>query len=160
MLRYQPTIGPGQDTQVSRYLSLPVVPTYLGFDPRLQFVHERDALEAFIAAVRNPVRGAVNVAAPGTIGLTRMIRRAGKLSLPVAAPLFPTFTTAGRRLGLLDFSPDFRRLLRYGRAVDTGRLATEVGYQPQFDAVSAIEDYVSTFGGRRVVPPLRGAVAR
>ena len=160
MLRYQPTIGPGQDTQVSRYLSLPVVPTYLGFDPRLQFVHERDALEAFVAAVKNPVRGAVNVAAPGTIGLTRMIRRAGKLSLPIAAPLFPTATTAGRRLGLLEFSPDFRRLLRYGRAVDTERLVNEVGYTPQFDAVGAVEDYVSTFGGRRLVPPLRGAVAR
>ena len=90
MLRYQPTIGPTQDTQVTRYLSLPVVPTYLGFDPRVQFVHERDAIEAFVTAVKNPVRGAVNVAAPGTIGLTKMLRRAGKLSVPVAAPLFPT----------------------------------------------------------------------
>src|ERR671933_667773 len=94
MLRYQPTIGPGHDTQVTRYLSLPVVPTYLGFDPRLQFVHERDALEAFIAAVKSPVRGAVNVAAPGTIGLTRMIRMAGKMSVPIAPPLFPGVATA------------------------------------------------------------------
>src|ERR687886_2342247 len=94
MLRYQPTIGPGQDTQVTRYLSLPAVPTYLGFDPRVQFVHERDALEALVAAVKSPVRGAVNVAAPGTIGLTRMLRRAGKESVPVPAPLFPTVTGA------------------------------------------------------------------
>jgi UDP-glucose 4-epimerase len=151
MLRYQPTIGPTQDTQISRYLSMPVVPTYLGFDPRLQFVHERDATEAFIAAVKNPVRGAVNVAAPGTIGLTKMLRRAGKVSLPLAAPLFPTATTAGKRLGLVDFSPDFRRLLRYGRAVDTTRLVQEVGYQPEFDAVAAVEDYVRTIGGRRMV---------
>ena len=41
MLRYQPAIGPSLDTQVTRYLSLPLVPTYLGFDPRMQFVHER-----------------------------------------------------------------------------------------------------------------------
>src|SRR5918911_323527 len=88
--RYQPSIGPSHDTQVTRYLSLPLVPTYLGFDPRLQFVHERDALDAFVAAVKNPVRGAVNVAAPGTIGLTRMVRMAGKLTLPIAGPLFPT----------------------------------------------------------------------
>jgi UDP-glucose 4-epimerase len=160
MLRYQPTIGPTQDTQISRYLSMPVVPTYLGFDPRLQFVHERDATEAFIAAVKNPVRGAVNVAAPGTIGLTKMLRRAGKVSLPLAAPLFPTATTAGKRLGLVDFSPDFRRLLRYGRAVDTTRLVQEVGYQPEFDAVAAVEDYVQTIGGRRMVPSLRQVVAR
>jgi UDP-glucose 4-epimerase len=160
MLRYQPTIGPTQVTQVSRYLSMPVVPTYLGFDPRLQFIHERDAIDAFVAAVMNPVRGAVNVAAPGTIGLTKMIRRAGKLSLPLASGLFPGVVTAGRRLGLVDFSPDFRRLLRYGRAVDTTRLIEEVGYQPHFDTVEAVEDYVRTQDGRRLVTPLRQVVAR
>src|ERR687886_1958150 len=137
MLRYQPTLGPTQDTQVSRYLSLPLVPTYLGFDPRLQFIHERDAIDSFVAAVKNPVRGAVNVAAPGTIGLTKTIRRAGKVSLPLPAPLFPTVTGAAERLGVVEFSPDFRRLLRYGRAVDTKRLIEEVGYTPRYDAGEA-----------------------
>src|SRR3954467_9168059 len=160
MLRYQPTIGPTQDTQVTRYLSMPVVPTYLGFDPRLQFVHERDAIEAFVAAVKNPVRGAVNVAAPGTIGLTRMVRKAGKLTLPLAGPLFPAVTRAGRRVGAVDFSPDFRRLLRYGRAVDTRRLVEEVGFTPRFDASEAVEDYARTQGGRRLTPSVRQAVAR
>ena len=159
MLRYQPTLGPTQDTQVSRYLSLPVVPTYLGFDPRMQFIHERDAIEAFVAAVRNPVRGAVNVAAPGTIGLTRMVRRAGKLSLPLAAPLFPTVTTAGRRLGLVDFSPDFRRLLRYGRGIDVSRLIEEVGFRPAYSMEDAVADYVATQQGRRMTPTVRQAVA-
>ena len=65
MLRYQPGIGPSLDTQISRYLSEPACPTYLGFDPRIQLVHEEDALEALVAAVRTPVRGAVNVAARG-----------------------------------------------------------------------------------------------
>src|SRR3954464_12567785 len=160
MLRYQPTLGPAQDTQVSRYLSLPVVPTYLGFDPRLQFVHERDAVDAFVAAVKNPVRGAVNVAAPGTIGLTRMVRKAGKLTLPLAGPLFPGVTGFARRAGLVDFSPDFGRLLRYGRAVDTERLVEEVGFEPRFDAVEAVEDYVRHQGGRRLVPTPRRVVAR
>ena len=57
MLRYQPAIGPALDTQVTRYLSLPAAPTYLGFDPRVQLVHEEDGLDALIAAVRRPVRG-------------------------------------------------------------------------------------------------------
>ncbi len=43
MLRYQPAIGPSVDTQVTRYLSLPLVPTNLGFDPRIQLIDERDA---------------------------------------------------------------------------------------------------------------------
>ena len=52
MLRYQPAIGPSLDTQISRYLSQPACPTYLGFDPRIQLVHERDALDALVAAVQ------------------------------------------------------------------------------------------------------------
>ena len=143
MLRYQLTIGPAHPTQITRYLSLPVVPTYLGFDPRLQLIHERDALDAFVAAVRRPVRGAVNVAAPGTVGLTRAIRLARRPTLPVPAPLFGTTSQLGRRLGLFSFSPDFRRLLRYGRGVDTTRLVEEVGFRPRFSTVQAVRDYAA-----------------
>jgi UDP-glucose 4-epimerase len=159
MLRYQPAIGPSTDSQVTRYLRLPVVPTYLGFDPRLQFIHVSDGLEALVASIKNPLRGAVNVAAPGTIGVTKMIRLAGKASLPIASPLFPTVATFGRRLGAFSsLSPDFQRLLRYGRAVDTRRLVEEVGFRPRYDAVAAVEDYVRTQSGKRIVPGFRDLV--
>src|SRR5437879_8251298 len=32
-----------EDTSLARYLSLPIVPTFTGFDPRLQLLHEDDA---------------------------------------------------------------------------------------------------------------------
>jgi UDP-glucose 4-epimerase len=143
MLRYQPAIGPSLDTQVGRYLSQPACPTYLGFDPRMQLVHEHDALEALLAAIRNPVQGAVNVAGGGTIGLIRMIRLAGRPALPVAGPLFAPVTEAARRLGMSAYSDDFRRLLRYGRAVDIRRLVEEVGYEPGFSTVEALQDWVA-----------------
>jgi UDP-glucose 4-epimerase len=143
MLRYQPAIGPKLATQISRYLSQPVCPTYLGFDPRIQLVHEQDALDALVAAIRRPVRGAVNVAARGTIGLTRMIRAAHRQRLPVAGPLFGPLTGAGRRLGLDSYSDDFRRLLRYGRGVDIGRLERELGHRPRYTTAEAIESWVA-----------------
>ena len=108
------------------------MPTYLGFDPRLQFIHEDDGLGALVAAVHNPVRGAVNVACPGTIGLTKMVRLAGRPPLPVPGPLFGTVTGARAALGLPAFSDDFRRLLRYGRGVDTTRLTDEIGFTPRY----------------------------
>jgi UDP-glucose 4-epimerase len=141
MLRYQPAIGPGMRSQITRYLSQPLCQTFMGFDPRIQLVHIDDALEAIVAAVRNPVLGAVNVAGPGTIGLARMIRLAGKRALPVAAPLFGAVTATGQRLGLDAQSEDFQRLLRYGRGVDTGRLTDEVGYTPRHSTVAAVEDW-------------------
>jgi UDP-glucose 4-epimerase len=159
MLRYQPAIGPSVDTQITRYLSLPLIPSYLGFDPRVQLVHEYDAVEALVAAVKRPVRGAVNVAGPGTIGLTRMVRLARRPTLPLPLPLFDPVVSAGARLGVPEFSDDFRRLLRHGRGVDVTRLVEAVGYRPRFSTVEAVEDWVRTQGGRRLAPPLREAVA-
>jgi UDP-glucose 4-epimerase len=155
MLRYQPAIGPSLDTQISRYLALPVVPTYLGFDPRLQLVHEDDALDALVAAVERPVRGAVNVAGEGTIGLTRMVRLAGRPTLPIPPTLFGAASETGRRLGLVDFSEDFRRLLRHGRGLDVGRLIRDVGFRPRYSTPEAVADFVRKQGGRRLVPSVR-----
>jgi UDP-glucose 4-epimerase len=141
MLRYQPAIGPSLDSQVSRYLSLPACPTYLGFDPRLQLVHEQDAVDALVAAVRRPLPGAVNVAGAGTIGLARMIRLTGRPLLALAAPLFQPATAAAERLGLSGLSDDFRRLLHYGRGVDTRRLVEEIGFRPRYSTAAAVEDW-------------------
>jgi UDP-glucose 4-epimerase len=149
MLRYQPSIGPTASTQIPQYLSLPVVPTYLGFDPRIQLIQERDALDALVAAVRHPVPGPVNVAAEGTIGLTRMIRLAGRPTLPIPSPLFGSATGAAKRVGLFELSPDFQRLLRYGRGVDTTRLVEEVGARPRLSTVAAVEEWVASRGAPR-----------
>jgi UDP-glucose 4-epimerase len=155
MLRYQPAIGPGTDSQVTRYLAAPVVPSYLGFDPRLQFVHESDGLEALLAAIHNPVRGPVNVASPGTIGLTKMLRMLGKTSVPVLPPLFGGVAGAGRRAGMPQISPDFQRLLRFGRAVDITRLIEDVGFAPRYSTTDAVADYAHHRGARRLAPSLR-----
>jgi UDP-glucose 4-epimerase len=120
-------------------------------------VHEDDALDALVAAVRRPVRGAVNVAGPGSMGLTRMIRSAGRVSVPVAGPLFATVANAMRRVGLPELSEDFRRLLRYGRAVDTTRLTEEVGFTPSYGTPAAVQDYVRRRAGGRALPALAGA---
>jgi UDP-glucose 4-epimerase len=151
MLRYQPEIGPDLRTPLVRFLSLPVVPTQLGFDPRLQFIHSSDATGALVAAVRNPVRGPVNVAPSGAVSLSRILRTAGKPSVPIPHPLFgPALTQLGRRLRMGGTYDDGVRLLRFGRGVDNTRLREEIGYEPAFDAVGAVRDFAEVSGGRRV----------
>jgi UDP-glucose 4-epimerase len=163
LLRYQPEIGPGLDAPLVRYLQLPVVPTQLGFDPRLQLLHAEDATGALLAATLHPVRGPVNVAPLGTISLTRILRLAGRPTLPVPHPLFrPMFRELGRRLGAADLYNDGVLLLRYGRGVDNTRLRKELGYEPRFNAEGAVRDFVSkSAASRRLFPsPLPGAVAQ
>jgi UDP-glucose 4-epimerase len=162
LLRYQPEIGPDIDTPLAGYLSLPVVPTQLGFDPRLQFVHSSDATGALEAAVRNPVRGAVNVAPSGTLSLSRILRIAGRPSLPIPHPLFgPALAQLGRQLKMGGTFNDGVRLLRYGRGVDNTRLRAELGYEPRFDAVGAARDFAEKSRGRSVMPlPGLGALGK
>lgn len=160
MLRYALSIGPTISSQVSRYLSQPVVPTYLGFDPRLQLVHQDDAIDALVAAARRPVRGAVNVAGEGTIGLTKMLRLAGKASLPLPPQLFGPAANAMRRFGGTPLSPDFRRLLRFGRAIDTARLRDELGAHLRYSTEGAVLDWAEKQAGRRVAPSMHDVVTQ
>lgn len=50
VLRFANILGPGADSPLADYLSLPVLPTVLGYDPRLQFVHEDDVMDVLSIA--------------------------------------------------------------------------------------------------------------
>lgn len=160
VLRYQPEIGAELDTALARYLTLPVVPTQLGFDPRLQLIHEEDATGALAAATHSPVRGAVNVAPTGAISLSRTLRLMRRPALPIPHPLFaPMLERLGRRLGAGAVYGDAVRLLRFGRGVDNRRLLEEVGYEPRFDAEGAVRDFAAKTDGLRIGPALHPAAA-
>ena len=71
MLRLAPVVGPTIDTALTRYLRSRVVPTIAGFDPRLQVLHESDAIEVLRLATVSSRPGVVNVAADGVITLSQ-----------------------------------------------------------------------------------------
>jgi UDP-glucose 4-epimerase len=140
MLRLQPIIGPGIGSPMTGLFRQPVVLTALGFDPRLQVVHEDDAVGALAAAVRVPVRGAVNVAGEGVVSLSRVLRRHGRRSLPVATPLLgPATGLLARVSSVRPPNEDVLRYLRHGRAVDTTRMREELRFRPNYTTLQAID---------------------
>jgi UDP-glucose 4-epimerase len=161
MLRYQPEIAADLDAPLVHYLTLPLVPVQLGFDPRLQLLHADDATGALASAVADPVRGPINVAPNGSISLSRALRILGRPVLPIPHPLFePMMERLGRQLGAGALYGDGVRLLRYGRGLDNGRLRRELGFEPRFDAVETIRDLAAKLAGRRIGPNLHpGALA-
>ena len=86
LLRFANFIGPFIDTPLTRYFQLPVVPTAFGFDPRLQLLHETDAIEMLRLAATSIGPGTFNAAGDGVLLLSQAIRRAGRIALPVPAP--------------------------------------------------------------------------
>jgi UDP-glucose 4-epimerase len=142
MLRFANFIGPRIDTPLTRYFSLPVVPTALGYDPRLQFIHEDDAIEVLVRATREAHPGTFNVAGDGIVYLSQAIRMAGKLPFPLLLPLMGSVSAIVRRTGLVDFSPEQLSFLLYGRVADTKRLKNDFGYTPRYTTKEALRDFV------------------
>jgi len=131
MLRYQPSLSASLESPLTRYLTQPLVPIPMGYDPLLQFVHAGDAVAALEAVVRRPVPGPVNVAGEGSISLVRLLRLLGRSALPVPAPLFGASLGAGAHFGLTRLPPEAVSWLRYGVTIDVTRLIEEVGFRPR-----------------------------
>ncbi len=157
LLRFANFVGPLIDTPLTRYFQLPMVPTAFGYDPRLQLLHENDAVEVLRRASTSDLPGTFNVAGDGVLMLSQAIRRAGKLALPVPAPAVSFVGRAVRRSGMVDFSPEQMQFLNFGRVVCNDRLKDEFGYTPAHSTAQAFETMLT---GRPVPPVLSAGLIR
>ncbi len=144
VVRFAELIGPGVDTALARYFRLPVVPTVLGFDARVQLLHIQDATAVLERAVLADLPGVFNVGGDGVLLLSQAVRRAGRMPLPMPRAAIPAATRLVRGSAPVHFSPDLARLINYGRVIDTTRLKTTFGFTPRWSTADAFDDYVRT----------------
>jgi UDP-glucose 4-epimerase len=143
VLRLANQVGPTVDNPLTRYFELPVCPTVLGFDPRLQFLHEEDTAEVLLRVTLGPApRGTFNVAGDGVVLLSQAIRIAGKPPLPIPEPLVNRVAELAALT--VDFSPEQVRFLQYGRVADTSAAAEQLGFTPKWTSPHAFEDFAAT----------------
>ena len=141
VLRFANFVGPTADSPLTRYLALPVVPVAFGFDPRLQLLHEHDAIEVLRLATLTDRPGVFNVAGEGILLLSQAIRRAGRVSVPVPAPAVRLVGSLVRRR--VDASPEQQQFVNFGRVVDVSRLHTQFGYQPRYSTEAAFDSMLA-----------------
>lgn len=146
ILRMTNILGPRAETNMTQYLSLPVVPTGLGFDPRLQFLHEEDAAEVLRRAVLEDHPGVFNVAGAGVVYLSQAVRIARRLPLPVVAQMAELVGDVLRRTGVVDFPTDQLNLIIHGRVVDNRRLKDIFGFEPKYSTIETLHEFVASRG--------------
>ncbi|MFT4201961.1 NAD-dependent epimerase/dehydratase family protein [Gordonia sp. (in: high G+C Gram-positive bacteria)] len=153
--RYQAILGPRMQTRMGAYLSTPVVPTVLGYQPRLQFLHEEDALASLERITLGAPAGTYNIAADGVITLTQAIRRAGRIELPVPSGLvtpivgvFADVRSARLRSSQMDW-------VTYGRVLDNTRMRTELGFEPRFTTSETVDDFIERGASDMLISPQR-----
>ena len=127
VLRFTNFIGPRIDSLLTGFFRMPVVPTALGYDARVQLLHEDDALAVLTRATTGDFVGTVNVGGEGTLLLSQAIRRLGRRRGAAAlARRWARSAGCSRRFGFVDYSPEQMRFLNFGRVVDTTRAARGV----------------------------------
>ncbi|MDQ3730358.1 MAG: NAD-dependent epimerase/dehydratase family protein [Actinomycetota bacterium] len=121
ILRCANVLGPDVDTAFTRMFDLPVVPMVLGFDPRIQFVHEDDVVHALEHCVFHETPGVFNLAPDGVLSLSEAASALGKRVAPLLPP-WGTGLVAGplRSLGF-KVPSEMLNLLRFGRGLDNRR---------------------------------------
>lgn len=154
-LRFANFIGPGVNTPMTAYFSLPLVPVVAGYDARLQFVHVDDGLRVLHQSATHDFPGTFNVAGDGIIALSQAIRLAGRVPFPILPPVIGMAGRAMIRSGLADFSPEQVRFLTYGRGIDTTRLRESLNFTPEYTTRAAFESFVAAKGLNEFLAPER-----
>jgi UDP-glucose 4-epimerase len=148
-IRAANVIGPHVVSPITSYFRLPVIPRVLGFDPRMQFLHEDDLLDVLRHAAVSDVAGTFNVAGDGMLMLTQAIRRLNKPSVSLPGFAVGRLGSVLRQARVADFSPEQLGFLTYGRGVDTTRMRQTLGFEPRYSTASAFADFGASLG----VPP-------
>lgn len=142
ILRFANLLGPRVDSAFQSLFTLPLVPSVLGYDPRLQFCHEEDAVAVLEQVTTGEHPGIFNVAGDGVLYLSQCARLAGRLPAPVPLPFVAGVSSALRRMRRADIAGDQLRFMQFGRVVDTTRLKEVLGYTPRFTTRETFEDFV------------------
>lgn len=143
VLRTAPILGPTVHNFLTRYLARRVVPTAMGFDPLVQFLHEVDAIAAFKLAIDRDHPGVYNVVGDGVLPLSTVVKLAGRLALPIPHPLARTMGAALWLAHIGEVPSSFMHYLRFLCVADGTKAKEKLGFRPAYTTREAVLDFTS-----------------
>jgi UDP-glucose 4-epimerase len=147
-LRFAPILGPTVENYFTRFFSRPVAPRMMGYDPLLQFIHERDAVSALKMVVdRGDVRGTYNIAGEGVLPYSTVLAMLGRVPLPVPHFFARTLARALWATQVFDAPPSYLDFLRYLCVADASKAGRELGFRPRHSLKRTILDFLDIGGG-------------
>jgi UDP-glucose 4-epimerase len=132
VLRPVNVLGYYVHSMVAQYLRQARVPTVLGFDPMMQFIHEEDVSEAIALALDHGLQGVFNVVGPGEVPLHTSIRECGSTAIPIPEfamrPLFARLF----KLGVIPYPPGAIDYLKFPITLSGSRFVEATNFRPLF----------------------------
>jgi len=139
VLRPVNVLGYYVHSMIGQYLRERRVPTVMGFDPMMQFIHEEDLAEAIALTVEHGLQGVFNVTGPGEVPLHTAIRETGGAAIPmpefVLRPLFARLFD----LGLVSYPPGAPDYVKYPITLSGDRFIDATSFQPLFSLEETLQ---------------------
>jgi UDP-glucose 4-epimerase len=132
VLRPVNVLGYFVHSAIGSYLRRRWVPTMMGFDPMMQFIHEEDVCEAIALALEHGLQGVFNVTGPGQVPLHTAIAETGGRAVPLPEPLVRPMFERMFRLGLWEFPPGAIDYLKYPVTLSGKRFIEATNFRPLF----------------------------
>lgn len=125
-------LGPRHPSMVREYLRQRRVPTVLGFDPMLAFIHENDLAAALVLAVEHELRGVYNVVGPGEVPIHTAIKETGGTAWPIPDPPARWIFARLFRYGMIPYPAGLLDFLKYPVSLDGRRFAAATGFRCKY----------------------------
>ncbi len=143
ILRTASILGPTVNNYLTRYLAQKVVPTMMGFDPLLQFLHEVDAIAAFKRAIDRDVAGTFNIVAEGVLPLSTVVKLSGRLGVPIPHPVARPLLQALWVAQVAEAPASLIDYLRFLCVADGEKAKREFGFVAAYTTREALVDFAS-----------------
>lgn len=150
VLKFANLIGPSVDTPLTRYMDYRVVPTVMGRDPRVQFLHEDDGVEALTLMALSDQTGSFDVSGADAVPLSHCLRRIGGQRVPVPARGLKVLRGVAKHGRIGYASASAARTVNTGlhaARLDPTPLCTALDWSPTYSSIEAFESYAHSRGG-------------
>lgn len=137
VLRPVNTLGHSVHNSITRYMKLAMVPTIMGFNPMMQFIHEEDVAEAILVALETKVRGIFNVAGPGAVPLKRALKEMGRQRVSVPDPFAHLLIRTLFNLNIYEFPSGAVDYIKYPCTVRDTAFREATGFRPRHSLAEA-----------------------
>ena len=146
ILRSCPVTGPNAaDSALVLMFKPPVMIGVVGFDPKMQFVHEYDLIQLIETFLTQKKAGVFNVAGEGELRYSEVAKLVGKKLLRLPDRLLKFLMHMSWALHLQNDSPaSGLEFVKYPPVVSTERLKKEIGFGFRYSSKEALSSFISS----------------
>jgi len=145
ILRPCTVFGPSIDNYVSRMLFLPITASIKGYDPEIQFVHEKDFVNACLTAFEKKLPGIFNIAGDGTLAVSEIARMLGSKVFSLAPwIIYPVLECLWKlHFPMIEVNRGYLDYIRYPFVASNKKAKQELNFYPDYSSIETLNDTIT-----------------